>query len=104
MLLNDLLSVSVDARIQYFDVDRSTLMHQKQVFGIVHNVDADQGITIAVEGDKKNLFKVPPASEAWSMLLDGSYKVRWAVYRTQEDRQDSVHEWWSWEAQLNSVD
>ena len=101
MVLTDLLAASVDARIQYFDVDRNTLMHEKQVFGNVHHVDKDQGISIAVKGDSSNLFKVPPAIEAWFMQLDGSYKVRWAVYRTQTERQDGQHEWWSWEPQLD---
>ena len=104
MILADLLTASVDARIQYFDVDRTTLMHEKQVFGIVHFVDKDQGITIAVEGDKSNLFKVPPAPEAWMMQLDGSYKVRWAVYRTQSERQDGMHEWWDWLPQMDDKD
>ena len=96
MTLDDLLAASVDARIQYIDVDKTTVMHEKQVQGIVHHVDAEQGISIAVEGDKTNLFKVPPAADAWFLQLDGSYKVRWAVYRTQEERQDGQHEWWEW--------
>lgn len=101
MNIEDVLAAHVDARIQYIDLDRKTLMHEKQVFGTVHNVDKDQGITIAVEGGKPGeLFKVPPAVEAWSQKIDGSYQVRWAVYRTQEDRQDGQHEWWSWEPQV----
>ena len=104
MQLNDLLDVAVDARIQYFDVDKTTLMHQKQVFGVVHHVDAEQGITIAIDGQRDNLFKVPPAAAAWVMQLDGSYKVRWAVTRTQEERQDGQHEWWDWLPQMDAVD
>ncbi len=100
MQLNDLLQCSVDVCIQYFDVDKTTLMHEKTAQGIVHFVDAEQGITVAINGDQQNLFKVPPLLEACVLQLDGSYKIHWVVYRTQTEREDGQHEWWDWKPKI----
>ncbi|CAA0108196.1 Uncharacterised protein [BD1-7 clade bacterium] len=94
--LDYLVGSHADVRIQYFDVDRVTLMHENAHSGIVHHVDLKQGITLAIDGNSVKLFKVPPLPEAWRMQPDGSYQVRWAVYRMQEKRQDGQHEWWEW--------
>lgn len=96
MLLEDLKGQQVSVLIQYFDFDKTTIMHEKKASGPVHHVDEEVGVVIAVNGDSDNLFKVPPLFEAFQFQLDGSYKVHWGVYRQQETRQDGQHEWWDW--------
>ncbi len=96
MQLEDLKGQTVDALIQYFDVDGKTVMHEKKAKGPVHHVNDDVAVVIAVEGNAEELFKVPPLIEAFQFQLDGSYKVHWGVYRTQEQREDGQHEWWDW--------
>ena len=97
MQLSDLIGSSVSVLIQYFDVDRTTLMHENSAEGIVQQADAQMGIAVAINSDKENIFKVPPLLEAWKQQIDGSYNVHWKVFRTQEERQDGVHEWWDWQ-------
>ncbi len=97
MQLSDLIGNSASVLIQYIDVDKLTLLHEKKAEGIVHQVDDQIGIVVAVNGDQQDLFKVPPLLEAWQQQVDGSYKVHWKVFRTQQERKDGVHEWWDWQ-------
>ncbi len=100
MTLSDLKNAQVSALIQYIDIDGRTILHEKKATGPVHHVNDEVAIVIAVNGDKENLFKVPPLIEAFKFQLDGSYAVHWCVFRKQETRQDGEHEWWDWKPQL----
>jgi len=94
--LESLKGQQVSALIQYFDTDKQTIMHEKKAQGPVHQVHPEMGVVLAIDGNSNDLFKVPPLMEAFQFQLDGSYKVHWGVYRTQETRQDGEHEWWEW--------
>lgn len=96
MMLDDLKGQKISALIQYFDIDQATILHEKQASGLVHHVKNEVAVVIAVDGDIDNLFKVPPLIEAFQFQLDGSYRVHWGVYRSQEMREDGQHEWWDW--------
>ena len=95
--LQALKGLHVSAFIQYFDTDRTTVLHEKKAAGPVHHVDEEVGVVIAVNGDSAQLFKVPPLLQSFQQQLDGSYAVHWGVYRQQETRQDGQHEWWDWQ-------
>ena len=102
MNLDDLIDCPVSVLIEYFDTDRSTLMHAKSVEGVVQQVHADIGVAIKVHRSDETtsaheIFKVPPLLDAWQLQIDGSFNVHWQVFRTQQERQDGVHEWWDWQ-------
>ena len=101
MNLDDLKGQPLEVCIQYFDLDKTTLMHEKKASGVVHHVDPDVAVVLAVDGNAENLFKVPPLMEAFQFQIDGSYKVHWGVYRTQSEREDGMHEWWDWKPILD---
>lgn len=92
--LNDLLDLQATVSIRYFDLDRTTLMHEKNFAGQVTHTDAEQGIVLTDESGER--FKVPPLLQACKLQVDGSLRIQWAVYRTQSERQDGQHEWWDW--------
>lgn len=95
MHIDDLVGAHVSALIQYFDVDGKALMHEKSARGVVSKVDEQMGVVLSVDGSDE-LFKVPPLIQAFEYQIDGSYRVHWGVYRTQETRADGEHEWWDW--------
>ena len=100
MQFDDVLGVQVNVRIQYLDVDKTTVMHEKIIDGKVHGSDAKEGITIAVNGNAKDLMTIPPSLDAWSQQADGGFNVRWSVVRMQSKRVDGEHEWWDWKPEL----
>jgi hypothetical protein len=95
--LNSLIDHPAQVLIQYFDIDRETVLHEKRYSGIVVGVDELEGVTIKTENPDSPFFMIPPAIEAWSKDVDDHYNVHWFVFRKQEKRTDGEHEWWDWQ-------
>ena len=100
---NNLLNQNVNVHIQYIDVDKSTILHEKKYSGIVKNVDMTHGISIKQDSDEESMAMIPPAIEAWSYDENNVYQARWLVYRMQTEREDGQHEWWDWQPNLSIV-
>lgn len=104
-LINKVALVS----IEYFDKDRHTLLNEKRVYGTVNVAGEEHGIGMILKD--KTHFALPLSLDAWQPAPPGIYEdektgeeiinpdflVTWKVYRTQDERKDGDHEWWSWE-------
>jgi hypothetical protein len=107
MELNDLPGRRCVVGINYFDLDGS-LLRQRKLGGKIRNVDAEQGITLALQPGGE--FVLPPDLRAWFKAPPGRYRdaasgldvenpdylVTWDVHRTQGNREEGQHEWWDW--------
>lgn len=97
--------------VRYFDVDRVSCLKETKVYGTINAVNDDDGIAIRLSNREEEFFTLPAGLEAWhqapagsyedessgELITDPDYLVSWHVYRTQEQREDGDHEWWSWE-------
>ncbi|HEY0954295.1 MAG TPA: hypothetical protein VGE36_06040 [Roseateles sp.] len=106
MQLTDLPGRRCVVGINYFDLDGS-LLSQRQLGGQVTQVDAEQGITLALQEGE---FMLPPDLQAWFTAPPGRYRdaasgldidnpdylVTWDVHRTQGNSEEGQHEWWDW--------
>ncbi|MDR7296727.1 hypothetical protein J2X16_002074 [Pelomonas aquatica] len=113
MQLPDLLDRRCVVGINYFDLDGS-LLRQRQLAGRVLRVDAEQGITLALQHSDPAVapaeFMLPPDLRAWFKAPPGHYRdvasgvdmqspdylVTWDVHRTQGNAEEGQHEWWDW--------
>ena len=78
MQINDLVDQQVDVLIEYFDIDKTTLLKQKTFSGVVTKADEHHGFVIAAGAEpsvdaEPSLFKLPPLMQAFSLQMDGSY-------------------------------
>ncbi|MBL4608213.1 MAG: hypothetical protein JKY01_10365 [Pseudomonadales bacterium] len=99
--LNDLINKTIYVHIQYFDTDRSTVLHENNFNGLVVAVDATEGITIKANDDGNAITAIPPSLDACSREGEEIYHAHWSVFRTQAQRSDGEHEWWEWEPKSN---
>ena len=117
MTLEDLLGRTCVIGVSYLDLG-GELMKQSQFAGRVRQVDAEQGITIALRHASATAesaqadFILPPNLDAWFKAPPGRYHhaqanvdienpdylVTWNVHRTQEQTAEGQHEWWEWVA------
>jgi hypothetical protein len=113
MLLTDLPGRRCVVGINYFDLD-GTLLRQSRLGGRVLKVDAEQGITLALQHSDPDVapaeFVLPPELQAWFIAPPGHYRdpsaglamddpdylVTWDVHRTQSNSTEGQHEWWDW--------
>lgn len=119
MQLDDLVSRSCVIGLSYFEHD-GTLLRQTQYAGVVRSVDAENGITIALQHADPAVaaadFILPPNLQAWFKAPPGHYRntesgvdvnnpdylVTWDIHRTQETRTEGQHTWWEWVPNVQS--
>lgn len=115
MTLTDLLNKTCLIGLSYFDLD-GELLKQSQLCGTVIGSDAEEGISVNLQGkaapagEKEPVFILPPTLSAWFTAPPGHYRnpesgvdiknpdylVTWDIYKTKKDTPEGEHEWWEW--------
>lgn len=94
--LADLEQQQVRVKIQYIDLDKSTVLQERKFSGTIVKVDQEEGLVIKADDKKEGIVVLPPAVDACAFAKDEVLAINWQVFRTQELRQDGQHEWWEW--------
>jgi len=110
---NQLLTRRVIIGLRYYDHNRSSLLKERLIYGVVVKVMDEDGIIIELAPDSQ-AFTLPSDISGWHHappahymvpgidddVVNPDYLVRWDIVRQSDSsaqQSDGEHQWWEWQ-------